>query len=332
MARPKIKPKSKTKASKRGSNTDAVTGDRLVGMGKVAPVANDHISGMIGDLVPDALQGDDRFLDIVTWNIRFFTSEMPSRVSTIASVLDELNADIFVFQEIANGALDPVRDALVARGSGSYRVRYGTTGGDQRVAVMYDLDWIRAKAEVHELFGGEQLIDPETNKDAFPRLPLHTEFTAHREQRPFDFHLVGVHLKSQRGGGGGQRRTAANRLMKWVSEEASDEDAIILGDWNAVATKPEWSSVRSLEKKGKVHFLSWNPAKEASHFFRSGEGSKLDYVLVTESANEVSVDGRSKVIPWRAFDQSELIRRSIINHISDHLPTLSRFYFQDKSK
>jgi hypothetical protein len=46
----------------------------------------------------------------------------------------------------------------------------------------------------------------EDGKNAFPRYPLHSKFVARSEDEPFDFHLVGVHLKSQRGGSRPQRR------------------------------------------------------------------------------------------------------------------------------
>jgi hypothetical protein len=79
-------------------------------------------------------------------------------------------------------------------------VEYGTTGGDQRIAVMYDLDWIRAKDDIEELFGKGTIIAGD-GKDAFPRLPLYAYFTSLSVGgEPFDFQLAGLHLKSQRGG------------------------------------------------------------------------------------------------------------------------------------
>ena len=60
---------------------------------------------------------------------------------------------------------------LNRRGAGHYKVVYGTTGGDQRIAIMYDMDWISAKDDIVELFGRGSVMTGE-GKDAFPRLPL----------------------------------------------------------------------------------------------------------------------------------------------------------------
>lgn len=43
-------------------------------------IPNDHISNLLTDLVPDELQGTDRFLDIIAWNIKFFNQRDPQRI------------------------------------------------------------------------------------------------------------------------------------------------------------------------------------------------------------------------------------------------------------
>jgi endonuclease/exonuclease/phosphatase family metal-dependent hydrolase len=108
---------------------------------------NDNLSIALEDIVPD----------VVAWNIRYFHDKDKKRVDTICAVLGELNADIFVLEEILEGSLQIVIDNLHSAGAGNYKVAYGTTGGDQRVAIMYDLDWIRAKETVAELFAKGQI-------------------------------------------------------------------------------------------------------------------------------------------------------------------------------
>lgn len=66
----------------------------------IAP--NDNISRLLlsdKDLVPDLDEGSDRFFDLITWNIKFFNDREPKRVSIITSILQELNADIFIFSK-----------------------------------------------------------------------------------------------------------------------------------------------------------------------------------------------------------------------------------------
>src|ERR1051325_11325073 len=235
--------------------------------------ANDHISAHLHAYVPEALRGTDRFLDIINWNIRWFNPRDAARLKRITEVFQELNADILVCQEIEAGALDAVADRLNASGAGFYKTAYGTTGGDQRVAIVYDTEWVRAKEDIAELFRDESPYVGHTRKRIFPRLPLHATFVGKAESRnadsgnaqewAFDFHLVGLHLKSQRANGGddgtAQRQKSAVRLAQWLKNELGDEpDVIMLGDWNAKPNEPEWQPVRDEEAHGKVRFQAWN--------------------------------------------------------------------------
>lgn len=190
--------------------------------------------------MPEKYRGTDQFLDIVTWNIRFFHDQDADRVKRIVNVLSELNADIIVLEEIKHQSLEVVAEELRRIEAGYYQTAYGTTGGDQRVSIMYDLDWIRAKDDIRELFGKGQVMVG--GKDAFPRLPLYSSFTGLTQEAPFDFQLVGLHLKSQRGGGEDQRERAAIELRNWLVNDAPmvDADVIMLGDWNEPPDSDTW--------------------------------------------------------------------------------------------
>ncbi len=65
---------------------------------KTTPILNDNISRLLksGDFVPKEFEGSDRFLDIISWNIKFFNDRDPKRVENIRIIMQELNADIFV--------------------------------------------------------------------------------------------------------------------------------------------------------------------------------------------------------------------------------------------
>lgn len=306
------------------------------------PILNDNISRLLrsGDFIPDGLEGSDRFLDIISWNIKFFNDRDPRRVENIRIIMQELNADIFVLQEIEEGALDVIADMLTGAGSGLYKTAYGTTGGDQRVAFMYDTEWVKASTDIEELFAMENLtveVDG-VEKPVFPRLPLSATFTAYQEAEPFDFNLVGVHLKSQRGGGQQQRTEAANRLADWLEDEATDEDVIIAGDWNAPPDRPEWESLRQLEEQEEIKFISFNKSGEnfePSYLSVSNRRSLLDLIVVSASVPEADIQQTAAVVNWNVLlessssSQTRATLESLIDNISDHLPVLARFYFQD---
>jgi endonuclease/exonuclease/phosphatase family metal-dependent hydrolase len=309
---------------------------------RVNPVNNDNLSRYLRDFIPDELEGNDRFLDLITWNIKFFNNRDPKRVDNIKSIIQELNADIFVLQEIEFGSLDEVAESLTKAGAGLYKVAYGTTGGDQRVAFMYDMEWVKASINVEELFTDNPTVMANgMSKPIFPRLPLYSTFVARsidKEEDPFDFQLVGVHLKSQRGGGSEQRTEAAKFLAEWVKTKTTDEDIIIAGDWNAQTDRPEWESIRQLEAEGKIKFKGWNTVdndSEASHLSVSGRRSRLDLIVISETIQPADGEQEAKVINWNALFESKnspRLLKDIIDNISDHLPVVTRFYFTDKDE
>jgi endonuclease/exonuclease/phosphatase family metal-dependent hydrolase len=312
------------------------------------PPKNDKLSKALIDIVPKEYRGTNQFLDIVAWNVRYFHDRDPQRVNNVASVLAELNADIFVFEEILDGSLEVVAEKLKSAGAGNYKTAYGKTGGDQRVAMMYDLDWIRAKDDIGELFSKNQFkVD---GKDAFPRLPLRAYFTglAQGDVEPFDFQLLGLHLKSQRGEADStskQRAKSADALRGWLLGDAQkvDSDVIMMGDWNEPPDAAAWAPFRDMETKGQVLFHALNDTGCISHLMYKNKneiGSRLDLGAVTVSSAKEMVNRRADVVQWKSL--SDLLKGNpkaaqvkayisqISNDLSDHMPIVMRFYFQKK--
>lgn len=333
---------AKTKRAASAKKSKAPAAKKKAKAGQEAAIApNDNISRMLNGYIPDELEGSPRFLDIVTWNIKWFNLQDERRIGVIADVMSEINADVFVLQEIEGGAMTPVVDLLRRSGAGYYKIAQGTTGGDQRVTILYDVEFVKATDTPSELFTDDPTVigSSGTNKKIFPRRPMHAPLIVEAgEEEPFDFQLVGVHLKSQRpdeqgDNGSSQRREAAKRLSNWVTQDAVDQDVIIAGDWNAVASKPEFKPIRDLEEQGFVKFESFASQKEASHFFKNGKGTRLDYIVVSASASKVLADGQSRVVPWNDYlkDGAPALA-AIVDRISDHMPVLARFYFSQPKK
>ena len=293
---------------------------------------NDNISSAINEYVPDNLRGSDRFVDIVNWNIRYFNELDPARIRLITKIMGEINGDIFVLQEISEGAMEKVAAALNDSGAGFYKTAYGRTGGTQRVAFMYDTEWVRTKEDFTELFADEPNVLQGSGKRIFPRLPFHNVMHAFApEGGNFDFHLAGVHLKAYMGDddpGTEQRRLSANRLVKWSEDETEDKDIIICGDFNKEPSAKEWKAFRDAEQAGRIRFAEWNREDEGSHWYR-GKRSRIDIVVVSDSVDKVAVEHEAKVIPWKKVFDSASIRNELIEKISDHMPVVSRFYFTD---
>ena len=310
------------------------------------PPPNDHLSAAFikNKMIPPSLRGTDEFLDIVTWNIRFFHNRDRKRVDRIVDILAGLNADIIVLQEIENLAMDVVADELRRVEAGFYKTAYGTTGGDQRVCMLYDLDFIRAKDDITELFGKGTILSDD-GKDAFPRLPLRGYFVGLTSEDPFDFQLLGLHLKSQRGGGDSQRVRSAQALREWLETTGTreDSDVIMIGDWNAPPSADPWEPLRELEATRAVKFQSINNESEISHLMyksKNNLGSRLDLNLISMSASE-KMKEPPKVVRWEPLEKfiegnprAAAIKEflaAVREDVSDHLPVVTRFFFTDNS-
>jgi endonuclease/exonuclease/phosphatase family metal-dependent hydrolase len=325
----------------------------------------DRISRLLNAqrLVPEKYKGSDKYFDLVSWNIAWFDSADPDRVKAITEVLSQINADIFVLMEIAqDGALDDVVNALAKKKAGFYSTFYGTTGGQQRVVLMWNRDWVRAKEDPNEVFSDNNPLLPAEfgvgKQKVFPRLPVFGYFEVQASQEGeegFNFELMGVHLKAQGPNPKGytgpkkrwgipQRTKAAKMLAKWLEDpqEHYDTDVIIAGDWNAIPSEQEWAAIRELEKNDRIQFTSLNSEDEVSHLVRLNakglSGSRIDLHLVTDTASANTVPNQAGVvIKWSLFDNLEALggveRQALFSQLkkrfSDHLPVVSRFYLTE---
>lgn len=319
-------------------------------MTHIAP--NDNISKSLKPIIgklPAKYAGTENYLDLISWNLRWFNFRETERVKNISLILSYLNADIFVFQEVEKDSLEGVKEILKNNKAGLYETYYGTTGGGQRVAFMWDTEWIRPKDDINELFGKRTVMTGD-NKDAFPRLPLWGHFLAKTTEpgkSGFTFQLVGLHLKSQMGDGGSQRRTAADKLAYWLEKESNDIDAdsVLIGDWNKSPEDRDWQPLHNLEKEKKVKFQSINDASDFSHLYYQNKndiGSRLDIALVSSSAAKNMVKKKTDVARWTTIDdllasinqktvvEIKKILDSIEENVSDHLPLYTRLYSFDK--
>ena len=342
MAKARSSSNGNTKAKKKPKKPKKPAG------GEYQAVDNDNLSRAFDDLglIPQRLKGTDRFIDVVTWNLRWFHQREAVRVDRIAALLATLNADVIVLQEIADASLEPVIEELGKRKAGNYVSAYGTTGGQQRVAFLWDLDWIRAKDDVRELFGKGTIL-AEDGKDSFPRLPLWGYFvglTQEPDATPFDFQIVGLHLKSQVGDGSPQRAAAADALAAWMRSAAPrvDGDSIMLGDFNKVPKAPEWDAFRRLEQEKLIHFETINDQSEISHLYYENKehiGSRLDLIIMSSSA-KLNAKADPNVVRWTSLDNllasspdAKTIKayiKEVGSTITDHMPAVTRFYFTRK--
>lgn len=326
---------------------------------QVTTESNDHLSQAFSGIVPDEYRDSDSFLNIVQWNIEWFgarksTAKDKRRIALVTDVLEAFNADLFVFQEVAGpsedgrykGVFDAIADELTHfRGAGDYVVYYTQAGGEQRIAMMWDRDFIRAKTMVKDLFpvGTHKTED---GKDAFAtRTPLYGYFEAKvGAAGRFDFQTIGVHLKAM-AEGANQRRKSAEVLADWMaqSRQEVDSDILVIGDWNAPPTADEWSPIKSQEG---VNFEAINDPSDFSYLWLENSTnkyvSKIDLAALSLSSETRPPEHVAKTVRWRPIEEAlaraaslkdaevQSILLEIKDNISDHLPTITQFYFDKK--
>lgn len=354
------------------STSEATSPLHLTMRDNVVTSDNDNLSSGMSDLVPEKFKDKAQFLDIVQWNIEWFGATRSAekdrnRFDLVVGILEALNSDLFVFQEIAGpssdgryeGVLDAVARELRERGAGDYVSYYASAGGEQRVAMMWDRDWIRAKDEVRDLFPRGHHRAP-NGKDAFAgRTPLFGYFAARiPEPHParegeylggpgvFPFQALGVHLKAMPDGHV-QRLASSRVLANWLSLEAAQAgvDSLILGDWNAPPDDPCWKPFHDMEdgQQETVKFRQINDPSDFSYLWLQNQSSKfvsrIDLAavsLASESKPEEALLGQA--IRWKPIEEAiaragsmtdrrvREVLTEIKETISDHLPVISRFY------
>jgi endonuclease/exonuclease/phosphatase family metal-dependent hydrolase len=333
--------------------------------------ANDNLSKAFSGkkLVPENYRGTDKFLDVVQWNLEWFGATKSrdkdkKRSRLILDILAVLNADILVFQEVAgptrnqDGSLDSIAAALTSANAGDYRVEYTRAGGEQRVAMMWDRDFVRAKIEPSDLFERGTHTTPD-GKDAFAtRTPLHAYFSVRENAtetgggtKTYDFQILGVHLKAMTEGYK-QRLHSAKVLADWLTKEApkTDSDAVILGDWNAPPDDKSWAPFHKLEKapNSKIKFSDINDPSDYSYLWLANRSTKfvsrIDLTALTLSSFQNVAGKAAEVVLWQPIEEtiaragemkaSEVakVMKEIKEAVSDHLPVVTRFYFTDKTE
>ena len=362
---------SPSSRSTRTRKTNARSGSNIKLRHNVVTSENDNLSKPLADLVPEEFRGTSRFLDVIQWNLEWFGAQKSkekdnARYGMVLQILEALNGDLFIFQEVAGpsrdgryeGAIDKIAEELTTRRAGDYAVFYTQAGGEQRVAMMWDREWLRAKTDVEDLFprGSHKTAD---GKDAFAqRTPLYGYFTTRippaatepelSESAKFDFQVLGVHLKAMVEGHK-QRLESAKVLAKWMTKEAPaiDADVLIMGDWNAPADDKCWKPFHDLERGDdpKIAFRKINDPSDFSYLWLRNRSdkfvSRIDLSAISLASMDKIVDEAARVVRWKPIQEvlaegASLTDKEVVKvmeklkeSISDHMPVVSRFYITE---
>ncbi len=160
-----------------------------------------------------ALSSDE--LEVVTWNIeRFPMADVTAGI--VATIIRELDADIYALQEISDvNTFTSLVNSIEGYDGMAVDVR-----GSIELAFIYKTSEITSITAPTLLFSGETT--------PFPREPVELDITHSNGLR---VKLINIHLKCC--DGSESRRAAASiRLKDYIDDNYSNDELIILGDWN----------------------------------------------------------------------------------------------------
>ncbi len=189
------------------------------------PAPNDN-------LVPAVGRTDS--VDIATWNIENFPKQTFTP-SVMADMITSLRLDLIAVQEIEDTTgFTELVDRLDYHDAVLSTHTYGT-GDYQKIGLIYNTD-ILAVSDTKLIFTSEGYD--------FPRPPLQATVTVDDGVHPvFDFIVIAIHLKAGTDYEDRERRKAAIVLLEnyvtQLIDGTSDDEVIILGDFNEVLTNSQ---------------------------------------------------------------------------------------------
>jgi endonuclease/exonuclease/phosphatase family metal-dependent hydrolase len=256
----------------------------------------------------------------------------------IADVITtQLDAKILVLNEInghAGGQSDEL-DRLVGHLGDSWEYVLGRSGGSQRVAILYDEDFVQ-RDTCHEFEIAEQEVE---GKDVFARDPLACRFTLLDAGgiAQNDLLVIGLHLASGQQLNDNHNHAMdilRNRLHAAFSDNtfpADERDILIGGDLNASRYDANqenfWSNYDS--GTGGFLFATLSPDDGTEYPGTRLAGvplfprSQIDYLF----ASTVERGLREELVQLTGEVHVELLNEGIDafrEHVSDHLPVTVR--------
>ncbi len=308
-----------------------------------------------GFLTGATLDKEETF-DVVSWNIEWFgsSSNDPSddnlQLQNVKTVIEDLDADIYAFQEIVD--LDKFKELVNAlegyKGFTSPAVSAGASFEEaQKLAFIYKTATVDSLSTQVLLQGvnPNDLVNYPSTTDRFwasGRLPYMFKVRVNTQGGDRELALINVHTRSN---GGGESTTNPRYAMRRYDVEVLKDslDAhfanmplIILGDYNddldetvADQTAPtvntsESSFIRYVEDSENYVPVTLNLSNAGLRTFITFE-NVIDHVIISD---ELEID-------WLVSSERIVQPFDLVNNYesttSDHLPVMVRFQLRPES-
>ncbi|MFD2245942.1 T9SS-dependent choice-of-anchor J family protein [Pontibacter ruber] len=298
-------------------------------------------------------------LDIVTWNTEWFGADKDDRGAELGpedeelqfqnakKLLQDLNADIFAFQEVAN---DEAIAKLVSELNGYDFVKSDVTSYSwdpsrnlvpQKLVIAYKKDVVKIKSQkvllqklYNDVIAGTATLpnypSSQTSFWASGRLPYMVEVEATMNGVTQRLHLVNLHTRANSGTNVApynQRKYDIQVLKDSLTAQYPDINLVMMGDMNddvdvsVVNNLP--STLAPFVVDNNYRALTYDLSVAGQYTYASGSfRSFLDHIIISKSLNDEYVE------------ESIQIENGLVNSIpsyrattSDHAPVSARFSF-----
>lgn len=262
----------------------------------------------------DLSWGQERTLDIMTWNIEWFPKNDQRTADSVTVLIRAFDAEVIALQEIS----DTVLFRKAVEKVGGYDVRFAS-GNSRGLAYVFKTEGL-GKPTFKRIYPFE--------RTPFPRAPFVMEMTYAGKK----YVLINNHLKCC---GNGQldrdqtsdeenRRWKASELMKtYIDREHPDDAVIVLGDLNdLIAEKSPHNVFEPFLNDSKNYRFADMAIAEGSkeQWSYPGWPSHLDHLLVTNELFEALERPNSRVATLRIGDFMKGGFDAYDDYISDHRP------------
>jgi endonuclease/exonuclease/phosphatase family metal-dependent hydrolase len=263
-------------------------------------------------------EGSANTLEIATWNLEHFPLNGNATIEKLASIIDQLDIDLYAIQEIENtGSFDSLVNSMDGY-DGIYSDHTYSDGSYQKTGIIF-------KQDIVTVLSNQLLFT--SDGYAFPRPPLLLHLQADKEGKRFDFYLVVIHLKAFGETENVERRRAAALALKTYMDEKiadpheTEKDYIIAGDWNDEISDPSDENAFQIfiDVPNVYRFLTDILAGDTTNASYPSWGSLIDHILISEDCFSEYNGGTIKTI--RLDDQYT----EYGDYISDHRPVMAIF-------
>jgi len=272
--------------------------------------------------------GEPDDVDVGFWNIEWFAKRYQEKLDAVATLVADLNLDIWSLAESSPEATRALVAKLDERFSLKYECAFSepdAASGKQSTTVLWNTatvkgerrDWPR---EIDAWFGvrSEQFqgLDLEAvHGKVFDRYPGLFYFETKNAKNGLGFHLVPLHLKAM--DEGSLRRRMASKILasavKKMVIAGADEDWVIGGDFNAEMATGDFQDLG-----GSLFPVSGEDEDQGAFTYLKSPRSLIDHIYL--SANLCRTFGPNDFfIVARDHDIPDYVKR-----VSDHRPVLVR--------